>query len=1049
MAAVASPTPAFAGFYAAPFYQTIFDPYEAGPVALLNGDFNHDGKPDLVSVTFLGGIAVLLNNGAGGFGDPIVSQISPATGGDPGAGIDAYNSAYAVDLNGDGYTDLVVPTSSFEVAVLLNHQDGTFPTTTYITLQNLNSSPAATRNGSVAQGKTTASGGVDLVSVQSFISTNTSQTTILVETFLNDGTGNFPAQKTSTYTVPILSTLETGSIATLADVNQDGKLDLLLVRDCVQGNPPWTFGNPLYVDVLLGNGDGTFQPPAAAGTISFAGSAAVFPFSSLTLANLVAGSSIPDIVLSNSSGIYVANGNGDGTFQTPTYLLQDYTFPSVQIADLNGDGKLDLVLGGAAGVTSFLGNGDGTFGGVTGAVVSGDGQMTIADFNGDGKIDLAAQNSENGDVEVAPGNGDGTFRATPVLFSTTTPILNPPDIDIQVAGDIAGNGTNWVIGLGNGMVLSGSPNGKEGFNYLNALPSVATYYTFWLFPVLGDFNGDGKQDLILAGNNNVAVALSNGDGTFATPVNVPLSVTPSCVILNVAVADVNRDGKLDLLIAYPGDFRCGIPNTVPSGYLVALGNGDGTFKTATFTPYGESLSELALAPYHGPGKPLDMVAEDEGLPPGSSSIVNPSVSLLPGNGDGTFGAPVTLFTDSQQGVSLRTDDYNQDGKPDLTLFDGSEIDADSGILLYAGNGDGTFAAPVLLSSVGGALAGTYADVNNDGVPDLIFTGYSGLSVALGTGGGSFAAPIANFAPELFGPVLTGSFLGDNTISVIISDGSHGATTFYMNEGGTSLSVVPNSTTLTAGQNLILNVPLQATLQNQPAPTGTITLYDGSTVLSSGSVSGFTFITTQLAVGGHTIKAVYSGDSHFYSNTSPTISISVNAVPPDFTLKTNPSSVTVSPGQSANVQMTVAANATLAGNLTFQCSGLPSKAACTFSPSTLSVASSQSGGVALTVSTQSTTVAQASFGSFPFIARCSIAALLLFGFPLRRRNLTRLLLLFCAVALSFTGCGSSSTIPAPPANAGTPAGTTTFTVAATVTSGNTMITHTSTITLVVQ
>lgn len=149
----ASQTADFAGFYAAPFYQTIFDPYESGAIALLNGDFNHDGKPDLVSVTFLGGIAVLLNDGNGGFGNPIVSQISPMAGSAPGGQMYYDSCAYAVDLNGDGYTDLVVPTSSFEVAVLINHKDGTFPTTTYVPLQNLNFSSTTTAgNGTVALG---------------------------------------------------------------------------------------------------------------------------------------------------------------------------------------------------------------------------------------------------------------------------------------------------------------------------------------------------------------------------------------------------------------------------------------------------------------------------------------------------------------------------------------------------------------------------------------------------------------------------------------------------------------------------------------------------------------------------------------------------------------------------------------------------------------------------------------------------------------------------------------------------------------------------------
>jgi hypothetical protein len=784
--------------------------------------------------------------------------------------------------------------------------------------------------------------------------------------------------------------------------------------------------------------------------ISFVGSASALNTSSLLTPKLVAGSSIPDIVLGNLYGIYIAKGNGDGTFQTPTQILPDYFVSSLQVADLNGDGKLDLALDCAAGVTTFLGNGDGTFGGLAGAVVSGcdfngfvQQQMALADFNGDGKIDLASQNGFNGDVELAPGNGDGTFRATPLLNSSATPALDPQFVSLQVTGDITGSGNDQVVGTGNGTVLSGSPNGKGGFNYLAALPEGTGAYS--VYPVLGDFNGDGKQDLIL--NEiflGVGVALSNGDGTFANPVTVPVSADILCPIINVAVGDVNGDGKLDLVMAYGGDQECETFNAVPSGYLVALGNGDGTFKSATFTPSGEYLFTLALAPFHGAGKPLDMAVSDAGTPPGGSGSINPSVSILQGNGDGTFGAPVTLFNGSSSlsfAYQLLTDDFNQDGKADLTFFDSSETDADSGVVLYPGHGDGTFAAPVVLSSTSGAFGGTYTDLNNDGVPDLVFTGYSGLSVALGTGGGSFATPIVYFAPEFSGPVLAGSFLSDNTQSIIIGSA------FYMNQGGTSLSVVPDSTTVTSGQTLTLDVPVQATIHNQPAPSGTITLYDGSTMLNSAPVSGFNFSTAQLSVGSHSIQATYSGDSHYYANTSPAVSITVLAAP-DFTLTADPATVTVSAGQSASLKMTVVANVTLAGNVTFQCSGLPAKAACTFNPATLTVAASQSGSVALAITTQSSTSAQTSSNGSPFLAGYSIAVLLLFSIPRLRRNLLRLLLLFCAVT-PFLGCGGSGSSTSSPTNPGTPSGTSTVTVSAAAMSGSTTITHTSTVTLVVQ
>jgi hypothetical protein len=938
----ASSSPSFAGFYSAPFYPSISNP--SGGTALLTGDFNDDGKPDLVNIA-LDSVAVLLNDGTGKFGNPIISHVSLTPAGDANSPV-----AYAADLNGDGYTDLVVAGDT-QVAVLLNHKDGTFPSVTYLPLQGPAFEVYPLPTGTVALGKTTANGGIDLVSVQSFTAeTPGAQTTIQVETLLNDGTGNFPTQKISSYTAPVASFLLTTPIATLADVNQDGKLDLLLARTgaIVLGNT-----NPmLYVDILLGNGDGTFQPPAASGTITIPGSGESVFSNYLLTASLTTGSSIQDIIVTGDSGVYIAKGNGDGTFQPATQFL-DYSLPSIQIADLNSDGKLDLLVDSRGGVTTFLGNGDATFGGIASTAVSANQgsdiiiqQMVVADFNGDGKADFAAVDIAGG-VEVAFGNGDGSFHAAPMVYSASNPVLNPEQVDFLAAGDFLGNGTKQLVGIGNYEFLSASPNGAGGFKYVTALPSGANGTFGTVYPATGDFNGDGKQDIILSViYEGIAVALSNGDGTFATPIDVPLSVGSNCGVSNVAVGDVNGDGKLDLVAAYIGNDPCQY-NPAPSGYLVALGNGDGTFKTATFTPSGISLGGVALAAYHGPGKPLDLVTSDYGIPPGGFVPVNPAVSILAGNGDGTFGAPVRISSNSSS--QLLTDDYNQDRKPDLTLFDGS------GALLYAGNGDGTFATPVTISSIDGANEGLYVDVNNDAIPDLIFGGNAYLSVALGTGGGSFATPINYFGlvpypyPNI---ILAEDFLGNNAQSIIVGTGY--GTAFFMNQGGT-------------------------------------------------------------------------------------------AAVPDFTLTADHATVTVSPGQSANLKLTVSADATLTGNVTFKCSGLPAEATCAFNPASLSVAAGQSGSVALAITTQAATRAQTNSGSSSLFAGSWLAVLVIAGIRRRRRSLFRLILVFCAVS-PFFGCGGGGSGNK---NPGTPVGTATVIVSAAAISGSTTITHTYSITLNVQ
>ena len=297
---------------------------------------------------------------------------------------------------------------------------------------------------------------------------------------------------------------------TIADVNGDGKPDLVVANFCANSN--CATGS---VGVLLGNGDGTFQ---TAVTYNSGGARAL----SVAVAD-VNGDAKPDIVVANdctdescsssNGAVGVLLGNGDGTFQTVvTYGSGGYEAYSVAVADMNGDGKPDIVVSnncadstcsGSSSVGVLLGNGDGTF---QTAVNHGTGgtcaySLAVADLNGDGKPDLLVGNACSSTVGVLLGNGDGTFR---------TAVTYP-----------------------------------SGGLYAE---SVAA----------GDVNGDGKPDLIVAnfcasggdcGNEisrgSVGVLLGNGDGTFQTAVTYDSGGVNG---RSVAVADVNDDSKPDLLV---------------------------------------------------------------------------------------------------------------------------------------------------------------------------------------------------------------------------------------------------------------------------------------------------------------------------------------------------------------------------------------------------------------------------------------------------------------------------------------------------------------------
>jgi len=682
------------------------------PVQAAAGDFNNDGKMDLVVAnTGQNYVTILLGNGVGGFQLP--SKVK----------VNGYPYGVAVgDLNGDGKPDLAVGLN-LNIAILLGNGDGTFQAPMIINNYG---------TGSLTLVDFNHDGILDLLYLDGY-----------VEVQLGNGDGSF--QHKASFQV-------NGAYKgfAIADFNQDGNLDIAVTLSEFVTN---------QIAVLLGNGSGSF---GTAGTYTVDN----YP-TSLVAADLNGDGKL-DLAVSNNAGgstagsVSVLMGKGDGSFgQAHIFTnLTGQNASTIVASDFDRDGKMDVAVASSYSnnVTELLGSGTGTFNPpINWSVGNGAQYLLVSDFNGDSIPDLVSVNYLSDDITLLLGGPAGTFAGARDTSVGTFPLFG-------AVGDFNGDGKPDLVASNVGSITVMLAKGGGAFAAPVTYPVTGPTNPF---VVVADLNGDSHLDIIAVNQNlyasdTVSILLGKGDGTFQPAVDYAVGVSS----ISAAVADFNGDGILDLAVAnrgylqygdisiligvgdgtfqpaasvsvasfYPdsviagdfnGDGKVDLADVAGSDVAVSLGNGDGTFRSGIVTT-GNSSNAIfgAAADLNGDGN-LDLV---------TANYLANNVSVLLGKGDGTF-QPAKFYSPGPDPYGVAIADFNQDGILDVAVANDGGFGATGSFSLLRGKGDGTFTispgGPVGCNPISIALG----DFNADGRPDLAIFSVQGneATILMNTG----------------------------------------------------------------------------------------------------------------------------------------------------------------------------------------------------------------------------------------------------------------------------------------------------------------------------
>jgi hypothetical protein len=926
------------------------------------------------------------------------------------------NSPYRVvtgDFNGDGKLDIAMSQNSFGLdiqcgstsipclgtVILLGNGDGT-----YQDFRDASGTPVRVANvfAEIAVADFNGDGKLDLVGTSDKGNSLSGNLTLA----LGNGDGTFRA--------PVNLGIANASFVGAADINGDGRPDLV-VGYSIPGTP----SIPALV-VLLGNGDGTFTPlppityPANNG------------FLSITIADLN-GDGKPEVIVSlstvsRSGSTIIYTVGADGSLHQATVL--PVFSASIAVGDLNHDGIPDLVFGGSTLMVNVLvGKGNLTYGApVVVSPISGtvfpipEAGVAITDFDGDGKPDLLITH-QNG-TYFLKGNGDGTFQPAQALPVGTGGHIAVGNFTADSLPDVVAWGFDSHNRSAGGLLtntLLRCVNLSTASSDSNPVPGENITLTTHVDPASGTGVPTGSVTYTISSSTpaQFTVPLVNGQASVTFNANL-LDINANFISLSYSgdsVFDANNLASLFFSQQGPGVVSTVAVSVAP----IPLSSGQPFIATVTVSaPTTLSLAGVVNIIDNagffgfGQGDVVDSsghaVVHVSGLSPRTHQLTAQYSPQAAGNykvlsATGSTTVDVT-------GPRLNTTITMQCNAPNASTWDvctamltASTLDLPTGTVTLLQ--DGTAVGTGALTKLGG---------DRTLRADIVPASHAGTYVMISSYAGD-----SGFLPSTSAP-LTLTVPKVPTAATLTSSDS--------------------STTYTAGSPVHLHVQMTHSTFNGGPPTafgGTLAILDGTTTVASIAVSDANlqndFSMTTLAVGTHTLTAQYGGAQDYAAATSATLAVTVVAAP-DFSVTSTSTATTIQAGQSASTTLTFTPSNGFSGPLTFDCSGLPALAACSFSPASPTLSNAPL-AVVVTITTTGPIAqndapplaprAKTMWAVLALGLSCGLVGIVFVGGS--RLSRSRLLLLFVLLMVSAQlSCGGGGSTPSPTPQPRTPSGT---------------------------